>query len=127
MGTSGFSLADADFCVLHSPFVKMVRKGFARLVYQDHLRAHIRRSASQVTLSQNPFSASLLCQSCFCILEITDPQRKQGVQAAKTDTGAGYRSRRWRWAAAEAQAAEQQRVCRDAPAATPAAAGTERQ
>lgn len=43
----GFSLADVDFCVLHSPFVKMVRKGFARLVYQDHLRAKSRSQARQ--------------------------------------------------------------------------------
>ena len=43
-----FSLADADFCILHSPFVKMVRKGFARLVYQDHLRAKSRNQALQV-------------------------------------------------------------------------------
>ncbi|EIE25697.1 hydroxymethylglutaryl-CoA synthase [Coccomyxa subellipsoidea C-169] len=44
-----FSLADADFCILHSPFVKMVRKGFARLVYQDHLRAKSRNQALQAT------------------------------------------------------------------------------
>jgi hypothetical protein len=46
--TPRFSLADADFCVLHSPFVKMVRKGFARLFYQDHLRAKVRQRAAQV-------------------------------------------------------------------------------
>ncbi len=45
VSTPGFSLADADFCVLHSPFVKMVRKAFARLAYQDHLRASARRAA----------------------------------------------------------------------------------
>ncbi|BDA43888.1 Hydroxymethylglutaryl-CoA synthase, cytoplasmic [Coccomyxa sp. Obi] len=46
-GPPSFSLADADFCVLHSPFVKMVRKAFARLVYQDHLRAKSRHQALQ--------------------------------------------------------------------------------
>lgn len=46
--TSSFSLTDADFCVLHSPFVKMVRKGFARIFYQDHLRAKLRKRAQQV-------------------------------------------------------------------------------
>ena len=35
---------------MHSPFVKMVRKGFARIFYQDHLRADIRRTARQVML-----------------------------------------------------------------------------
>ena len=47
ISTSGFNLADADFAVLHSPFVKMVRKGFARLAYQDHLRSLARRTASR--------------------------------------------------------------------------------
>lgn len=42
------TLADVDYCVMHSPFVKMVRKGFARIFYQDHLRAKIRQSARQV-------------------------------------------------------------------------------
>lgn len=51
-----FSLADADFCVLHSPFVKMVRKAFARLVYQDHLRAKSRHQALQ---AQPSFDQSL--------------------------------------------------------------------
>ena len=42
------TLADVDYCVMHSPFVKMVRKGFARIFYQDHLRAQLRQSARQV-------------------------------------------------------------------------------
>lgn len=35
--------------MLHSPFVKMVRKAFARLVYQDHLRAKSRHQALKVS------------------------------------------------------------------------------
>lgn len=49
-GPPSLTLADVDFCVMHSPFVKMVRKGFARIFYQDHLRAQIRQSARQVGL-----------------------------------------------------------------------------
>ena len=56
ISTSGFNLADADFAVLHSPFVKMVRKGFARLVYQDHLRALARRTAAIQDVSPLRFS-----------------------------------------------------------------------
>ncbi|CAL5218963.1 g717 [Coccomyxa viridis] len=41
------TLADVDYCVMHSPFVKMVRKGFARIFYQDHLRAQLRQPARQ--------------------------------------------------------------------------------
>ncbi len=44
------TLADVDYCVMHSPFVKMVRKGFARIFYQDHLRAQLRQPARQVLL-----------------------------------------------------------------------------
>ena len=44
------TLADVDYCVMHSPFVKMVRKGFARIFYQDHLRSKLRQSARQVLL-----------------------------------------------------------------------------
>ena len=46
------TLADVDYCVMHSPFVKMVRKGFARIFYQDHLRADIRQTARQVMLGR---------------------------------------------------------------------------
>ena len=49
-GPPSLTLADVDYCVMHSPFVKMVRKGFARIFYQDHLRADIRQSARQVML-----------------------------------------------------------------------------
>ena len=51
-GPPSLTLADVDYCVMHSPFVKMVRKGFARIFYQDHLRADIRRTARQVMPGQ---------------------------------------------------------------------------
>ena len=51
-GPPSLTLADVDYCVMHSPFVKMVRKGFARIFYQDHLRADIRRTARQVMLGR---------------------------------------------------------------------------
>ena len=47
-GPPSLTLADVDYCVMHSPFVKMVRKGFARMFYQDHLRSQIRQSVRQV-------------------------------------------------------------------------------
>ncbi len=53
-GPPSLTLADVDYCVMHSPFVKMVRKGFARMFYQDHLRSQIRQSV-QVALAW-PFS-----------------------------------------------------------------------
>lgn len=34
---SCFSLEDTDFAVLHSPYAKLVQKGFARLLYNDFL------------------------------------------------------------------------------------------
>ena len=51
-GPPSLTLADVDYCVMHSPFVKMVRKGFARIFYQDHLRADLRRTARQVMLGE---------------------------------------------------------------------------
>lgn len=53
-GPPSLTLADVDYCVMHSPFVKMVRKGFARMFYQDHLRS-LRQSARQVAPAW-PFS-----------------------------------------------------------------------
>ncbi|WFD41305.1 hydroxymethylglutaryl-CoA synthase [Malassezia japonica] len=32
-----FSLADVDFVALHSPYAKLVQKGFARMLYNDYL------------------------------------------------------------------------------------------
>ena len=49
-GPPSLTLADVDYCVMHSPFVKMVRKGFARIFYQDHLRAQLKQSAREVLL-----------------------------------------------------------------------------
>ena len=56
------TLEDVDYCVMHSPFVKMVRKGFARIFYQNHLRAKIRQSVRQVL----PLVYVLCCFSSLC-------------------------------------------------------------
>ena len=44
---AGFSLADVDFCIMHAPLAKMVRKGFARLAFQDEVRCRRLQNACE--------------------------------------------------------------------------------
>jgi len=58
-GQPGFSLAEVDFCVFHSPFNKLVRKAFARLWYVDHLRAARASTPAAAAAAAGPGGVSL--------------------------------------------------------------------
>lgn len=53
-----FSLSQVDYCCLHSPFHKLVRKAFARMTHIDQMRQQ--KSPYQVTASQKQVSSSNL-------------------------------------------------------------------
>ena len=53
-----FSLSQVDYCCLHSPFHKLVRKAFARMTHIDQLRQQ--KPPYQVTASQKQVSSSNL-------------------------------------------------------------------
>jgi Hydroxymethylglutaryl-coenzyme A synthase C terminal len=59
-----FSLDEVDYVVFHAPYNKLVRKGFARLVYHDHVRARqrartdgLRRCAADAVVSASEGSS----------------------------------------------------------------------
>lgn len=51
-----FSLREVDYAVMHSPYNKLVRKGFARLVYHDHVRERARTCAGNPHGGRDPAS-----------------------------------------------------------------------
>lgn len=55
--TEQFGLSQLDYCCMHSPFHKLVRKAFARLTHIDQLRQQ-NPPAHQATASQNMVSSS---------------------------------------------------------------------
>jgi len=81
-GRPGFSLAEVDYCVFHSPFNKLVRKAFARLWYADHLRA--RRAGAPAAAAAAPDPGGVSLAAAFAAAAATAPARlgSEGATAA---------------------------------------------
>ena len=61
--TERFGLDQVDYCCMHSPFHKLVRKAFARLSHIDHLRQQNPSSYQTTAPHEQVSSSNVLCLS----------------------------------------------------------------